>query len=118
MSYNSHANPDRPLAENPIPDPWEPDASQIDTTPKAPSEFIRKIEDKIKHDSAHLMSSATPDVPRIAAPPPAEAFSADRVLLEDEVKIHGFARSRLGQAISKALALIWWSKEKPKADAS
>lgn len=118
MSYNSHVNPNRPLRANDLPDPWETDTAQIHQTPKAPPEFIRTIEDRIKHDSEHLVSPATPAVPQIAPPHQSATISADRLLVEDAVKVHGFAQSRLGQAVSQALALIWWSKGKTKADAS
>lgn len=104
-----------------IPDPWEtpPAVAQ----PKAPPEFIRQIEAQLRHDSEHLMMSATLNVPQIAAPRSAEnaaattasEITADRILLQDEIKLHDFAKSKLAQAIEQVLALIWWSRQNQQA---
>jgi hypothetical protein len=107
MQYNFHISQQTPLIANDITDPWD---ATTDIGPKAPPEFIRKIEAKIRHNSEHLMTAATLDVPRIAAPKTPEALSPDLLLLQDEIKIHGFAHTSLSQTIGQALALIWWSQ--------
>jgi hypothetical protein len=107
MRYNFHISQQPPIIANDIPDPWD---ATVDIGPNAPPEFIRKIEAKIRRDSEHLMTAATLDVPRIAAPKATESLSPDLLLLQDEIKIHGFAHTRLGQTIGQALALIWWSQ--------
>jgi hypothetical protein len=107
MRYNFHISQPTPVIANDIPDPWD---ATTNIGPKAPPEFIRKIEAKILHSSEHLMTAATLDVPRIAAPKKPEALSPDLLLLQDEIKIHGFAHTSLSQTIGEALALIWWSQ--------
>jgi hypothetical protein len=65
MLYNSHLSQPPPSLANDILDPWD---TTMATGVEAPPEFIRKIEAKIRHDSEHLITAATPNVPRIAAP--------------------------------------------------
>ncbi len=109
MLRNFHMNQNQSLVANNITDPWEPDPLATAIPPQAPREFIRKIEAKIRHDSEHLMTAATLDVPLIAAPKLPGPLPPDRLLLQDEIKIHGFGQMQLGQAITQALALLWWS---------
>jgi hypothetical protein len=107
MLYNFHVSQPPPPMANDIPDPWE---ATMAIGPEAPPAFIRKIEAKIRHDSEHLITAATLDVPRIATPKKPEALPPDLLLLQDEIKIHGFAHTSLSQTIGQALALIWWSQ--------
>jgi hypothetical protein len=109
MLRNFHISQNQPLFANDLTDPWETDPLTTEISPKAPPGFIRKIEAKIRHDSEHLMTAATLDVPLIAAPKPPEGLRPDRLLLQDAIKIHGFDQLQLGQAIVQALALLWWS---------
>lgn len=95
-----------------IPDPWS-------ETPSRPEPFhVPAIDLSQPVLAAHpqpeepLLEPATPlDTPEIvgaaATSRPSSSTRADQILLQDEVKVKGFAKTPLGRLITKALALLW-----------
>jgi hypothetical protein len=96
--------PEDPSPKSIIPDPWENGKVAPKTVTSEYVEFVHKLETP-EHP---LMAPMTPiETPLIAAP---STSTATEALLQDELKVHGFAQTRLGQAIEALLALLWLEK--------
>jgi hypothetical protein len=87
-----------------IPDPWENGTVEPQIATSEYLAFVHQLETP-EHP---LMTPINPiGTPLIAAP---HSTTATQALLQDELKVHGFAQTKLGQAIKALLALLWFAK--------
>lgn len=92
-----------------IPDPWTETPSRPEPLRVPTIDLSQPVLAAHPQPEESLLEPATPlDTPElVAAATTSSSDRADQILLKDEVKVKGFADTRLGRWITQALALLW-----------